>query len=170
MNGERGCSSVLLSAPLSHSAAPSFLADAAQAVSYIRRKATAGRRKTTRQLAKQGAKRGARSPGFPLHANSSHLPTCPRARISPSTTPTVRRRCVFLPFFFFTMPLHQLAQGAERCAWCVARVSHGAAYLLIRISISLCSLCVCLSQQPVKDGGWLAGWLAASSLCGLFVC
>lgn len=44
---------------------------------------------------------------------------------------------------------------------CVGSVSFGAAYLLIKISISLFSLSVCLFQQPVKMvAGWLAGWLA----------
>lgn len=43
---------------------------------------------------------------------------------------------------------------------CVAGVSLGAAYLLIKISISLFALCVCLFQQPVKMvAAWLAGWL-----------
>lgn len=37
----------------------------------------------------------------------------------------------------------------------------GAAYLLIKISISLFALSVCLFQQPVKMvAGWLLGWLA----------
>lgn len=45
---------------------------------------------------------------------------------------------------------------------CVASVSFGAAYLLIKISISLFSLCVCLFQQPVKMvAGWLAGWFVS---------
>lgn len=52
---------------------------------------------------------------------------------------------------------------------CVGRVSFGAAYLLIKISISLFSLCVCLFQQPVKDGGWLAGWLVRLFVGFLFV-
>lgn len=70
------------------------------------------------------------------------------------------------------MSLHQLVERAVcMVCICVGSVSFGAAYLLIKISISLFSLSVCLFQQPVKMvAGWLAGWLAGSSLCGVFVC
>lgn len=45
---------------------------------------------------------------------------------------------------------------------CVSSVSFGAAYLLIKISISLFSLSVCLFQQPVKMvAGWLVGWFVS---------
>lgn len=49
---------------------------------------------------------------------------------------------------------------------CVVGVSFGAAYLLIKISISLFSLCMCLSQQPVK---MVAGWLLRLFVGFLFV-
>lgn len=42
---------------------------------------------------------------------------------------------------------------------CVGSVSFGAAYLLIKISISLFSLSVCVSFSSLLRW-WLAGWLA----------
>lgn len=139
MNSKRCCSF-----PPSHSADPSFLTDAAQAVSYIRRKPTAARRKTYKRL----AERYLLSKSLPpLRRANFHLPTLSESmhfavnKLQPCTADA------FLFLFFFFSTMHQSREG-----WRVDGVLHlccvsfGAAYLLIKISISpLFSLCVSLS-------------------------